>query len=63
MDRTQQDSPQARITVALAMARKYRHHPDCYCRKYQHTACTAAAALWENALNRELEKTREAHHV
>ena len=63
MARTLESTPQLRAIYALAQARKYRHHPDCQCRKYQRTACTAAAALWENAMNRELEKTREDHDV
>ena len=61
MDRTPDSTPQLRVIYALAQVRKYRQHPDCRCRMYQRTACTAAAALWENALNRELEKIREAH--
>ena len=61
MDRSPQDSPQARITVALAMARKYRHHRDCFCRMYQRVACSAADAMWTAKLNAALDEFTKAH--
>lgn len=52
-------TPQIRITAALAQARKHRHHRDCYCRMFAHQFCNATDALWQRAVNRELDKMAE----
>jgi hypothetical protein len=45
--------PQERIVLALAHARKAKHHPDCRCRTYQ-GYCTPNHKLWSTAVDREL---------
>lgn len=49
-------TPQARIVAALAEARKARHHPECHCRMFAREFCNAADALWQRAVNRELQQ-------
>jgi hypothetical protein len=44
-----------RITAALAEARKARHHADCHCRRFDHQYCNGADAVWQRAINRELD--------
>lgn len=44
------------IHKALAEARRARHHRDCHCRLFDRQFCNAADALWQRALNRELEQ-------
>lgn len=56
----EKSTPQLRAIHALAQARKYRHHPDCRCRMFQGSFCNATDALWQNAMNRELDKIRDA---
>ena len=49
-------TPQAAATLALAQARRYRHHRSCTCFTYARLYCSAADALWSRALDRELDK-------
>lgn len=42
--------------AALAEARKARHHPQCFCRRFDGEWCNAADALWQRALNRCLQQ-------
>lgn len=56
MPRLLESAPQLRAMYALAEARKRRHHPDCRCLMWQKTNCNAAAALWEQKMNVELER-------
>lgn len=58
MSRTLQSTPQLRIVAALAESRRARHHRDCQCRRFDHQFCSAADALWQAKLNRELEAWR-----
>lgn len=53
-------TPEIRITAALAEARKARHQRDCYCRRFDRQFCNAADALWQRAVNRELDKLSNA---
>ena len=55
MARTLESTPQLRVMYALSEARKARHHKDCFCRRFQNTACSAADALWTQKMNNELE--------
>lgn len=55
MARTQEATPQLRAMFALHKARQLRHHRDCHCRQYHGEDCNAASALWNRAMNRELE--------
>ena len=48
--------PQVAATLALAQARRYRHHKTCRCFNYGRLYCTAADALWSRAVDRELDK-------
>ncbi len=41
---------------ALHHARQHRHHKTCRCMRYKGLYCTAADAIWSNALNRELDE-------
>jgi hypothetical protein len=52
-------SPENRVTVALAQARKHRHHKTCRCRNYQ-GYCSPNDALWSRAVDRELDGIRKA---
>ena len=53
---TRQDSAAGnRVRQALAEARRARHHDDCHCRMYRGTACNATDALFQRAINRELD--------
>ena len=64
MSRTLKSTPQLRIMAALAESRRHRHHRHCRCRRYGHQFCSAADALWQAKLNRELEawrRVRESH--
>lgn len=49
------DTIKTRIIAALAEVRKARHHRDCHCRRFDHQYCNAADALWQRAINRELD--------
>ena len=46
--------PENRVTLALAYARKARHHTFCRCRHWQ-GYCSPNDALWSRALDRELD--------
>lgn len=61
MGRTLESTPQLRAAYALAQARKYRHHRDCFCRMYQRVACSAADAMWTAKLNAALDEFTKAH--
>lgn len=52
---TQAVTPTQRITTALAEARKARHHKNCHCRHFDGNYCNPADALWQRAINRELD--------
>lgn len=58
-----EDDTHTRITKALANARQSRHHRDCNCRTFDHQFCNAADALWQRALNRELEQLTTQEHT
>jgi len=45
--------PENRVILALAYARKNRHHQQCRCARHQ-GYCTPNDALWSRALDREL---------
>ena len=45
--------PENRVVLALANARKNKHHRDCRCRTYQ-GYCTPGHALFSRAVDREL---------
>lgn len=47
---------ETRIVLALAEARKARHHRDCHCRRFDRQWCNAVDALFSRAANRELEQ-------
>jgi len=49
-------SQDARIVKALAEARRARHYPTCYCRRFDGQYCNATDALWSRAANRQLEE-------
>lgn len=51
--------PENRVTLALAHARKYRHHQFCRCQRFE-GYCTANDALWSRAVDRELDAIRKA---
>lgn len=51
--------PENRVTLALAHARKYRHHHMCRCRRFE-GYCSANDALWSRAVDRELDAMRKA---
>lgn len=64
MSRTLKSTPQLRIMAALAESRRHRHHRHCHCRRFAQQFCSAADALWQAKLNRELEawrRARESH--
>lgn len=44
-----------RIIAALAEARKARHHKDCHCRRFDGRYCNGTDAVWQRAINRELD--------
>jgi hypothetical protein len=50
---------ETRIMFALQESRKARHQRECHCRMFDKQFCTAADALWQRAMNRELE---QIHH-
>jgi len=45
--------PENRVVIALAHARRHKHHPDCRCRRYQ-GYCTPSHKMWCLAVDREL---------
>lgn len=47
---------ETKVIAALAEARKARHHRDCHCRMFDRQYCNAADALWQRALERELDR-------
>lgn len=51
----QKATAELRAMYALHHARQNRHHKTCRCRRYAGLYCSAADALWSNALNRELD--------
>jgi len=51
--------PENRVTLALAQARKFRHHKTCRCRHYQ-GYCSPNDALWSRAVDRELDEMGKA---
>ena len=51
--------PENRVTLALAQARKFRHHKTCRCKHYQ-GYCSPNDALWSRAVDRELDGIRKA---
>lgn len=55
MARTLESTPQLRVMFALHKSRQYRHHKDCQCGSYHGAGCSAADAMWRNAMDRELE--------
>lgn len=58
---TDRHAHQTRVIAALAEARKARHHRDCHCRRFESQYCNATDALWQRAINRELDNlTRSA---
>ena len=50
--------PENRVALALAHARKYRHHQSCRCQRFE-GYCTANDALWSRAVDRELDAIRK----
>lgn len=52
-----------KIVLALAEARKARHHRDCHCRMFQRVACNAADALWTRAMDREIDNMAQQQHT
>jgi hypothetical protein len=48
-------TPQEAAQIALANSRAARHHSTCTCMQFQHLYCNAQDALWQNALNRNLQ--------
>jgi hypothetical protein len=53
---TDTTTSETRIMVALQESRKARHRRDCHCRMFDRQFCNAADALWQRAMNRELEQ-------
>jgi hypothetical protein len=53
MTATELSKPEDRVVLALAYARKAKHHPDCRCRTYD-GYCTPNHKLWSTAVDREL---------
>ena len=45
--------PENRVVLALANARKHKHHRDCQCRTYQ-GYCNPSHKMWCLAIDREL---------
>jgi hypothetical protein len=50
--------PENRVTLALAQARRNRHHATCRCHRFE-GYCTANDALWSRAVDRELDEMRK----
>jgi hypothetical protein len=50
--------PENRVTLALAQARRNRHHSTCRCHRFE-GYCTANDALWSRAVDRELDEIRK----
>ena len=46
--------PENRVTLALAHARRSRHHATCRCHRFE-GYCSANDALWSRAVDRELD--------
>jgi len=50
--------PENRVTLALAQARRNRHHSTCRCHRFE-GYCSANDALWSRAVDRELDAFRK----
>jgi len=50
--------PENRVTLALAHARRSRHHTTCRCHRFD-GYCSANDALWSRAVDRELDAIRK----
>ena len=52
------DTDREHAVLALAHARKYRHHPTCQCRRHN-GYCSPRDELWSRALDRCIEAIAE----